>query len=316
LDPAERLLPPCTAGCKPALLSVGDSSEQCSKLLNADTQYARREFLFQIKRPASFRSELQVTTCTHSNAVYQCKRLLAFHHPMTNSCPSPRSRPAVEKLLDAAAQVFARDGLDGATTREIARTAGVNEVTLFRHFGSKENLVAAVAERMRGAVSEPRDAVKSPGEISMARIDGYQGVAAILARFAYTKYSLLSEHLPLIRTFIGEIHRHQPRKHELLNTIFYPHRQQLIEDLREAQTKGLIRHDVHIELAADQLSGMIFANVLRQSVSCPKDYETEEYLVACINLVAESIQVPTGSAQKIRTKAARSTATNKKVKRK
>ena len=37
------------------------------------------------------------------------------------------------RLLEAAMQVFARDGLHKATTRVIAREAGVNEVTLFRH---------------------------------------------------------------------------------------------------------------------------------------------------------------------------------------
>ena len=52
-----------------------------------------------------------------------------------------------ERLLDAAAQTFSRDGIQGATTREIARGAGVNEVTLFRHFKSKEQLLRAVLQR-------------------------------------------------------------------------------------------------------------------------------------------------------------------------
>ena len=57
-----------------------------------------------------------------------------------------------ERLLNAAARAFARDGLRGATTREIAREAGVNEVTLFRHFKSKEQLLRAVLQR--GLASE------------------------------------------------------------------------------------------------------------------------------------------------------------------
>src|ERR1700757_4369152 len=63
-----------------------------------------------------------------------------------NTTKSSRSRrgAARQRLLDAAARVFARDGLDGATTRAIAREARVNEVTLFRLFQSKENLLAAV----------------------------------------------------------------------------------------------------------------------------------------------------------------------------
>ena len=45
------------------------------------------------------------------------------------------------KILSAAQRVYAEHGFRGATTRRIAETAGVNEVTLFRIFGSKEALL-------------------------------------------------------------------------------------------------------------------------------------------------------------------------------
>lgn len=46
------------------------------------------------------------------------------------------------RILAAAARVYAEFGFRGATTRRIASAAGVNEVTLFRTFGSKEALIA------------------------------------------------------------------------------------------------------------------------------------------------------------------------------
>ncbi len=48
---------------------------------------------------------------------------------------------ARDRLLAAAARVYSQHGYLGATTRRIADEAGVNEVTLFRLFGSKETLV-------------------------------------------------------------------------------------------------------------------------------------------------------------------------------
>ncbi|MBL0940775.1 MAG: TetR/AcrR family transcriptional regulator [Gemmatimonadaceae bacterium] len=45
------------------------------------------------------------------------------------------------RILNAAARIYAQHGWRGATTRRIADEAGVNEVTLFRHFGSKESLL-------------------------------------------------------------------------------------------------------------------------------------------------------------------------------
>src|SRR5881409_2941032 len=53
--------------------------------------------------------------------------------------PEIRSR-----ILAAAARVYAQYGFRGATTRLIANEAGVNEVTLFRTFGSKSALLEAV----------------------------------------------------------------------------------------------------------------------------------------------------------------------------
>lgn len=53
-----------------------------------------------------------------------------------------------EKILEAAARVYSLHGFRGATTRLIANEAGVNEVTLFRIFGSKAALLDEIAQRM------------------------------------------------------------------------------------------------------------------------------------------------------------------------
>jgi len=65
------------------------------------------------------------------------------------------------RILDAAARVYAEYGYRGATTRRIAVAAGVNEVTLFRTFGSKAALIdeavrccAASAARRHAALPD------------------------------------------------------------------------------------------------------------------------------------------------------------------
>jgi AcrR family transcriptional regulator len=52
-----------------------------------------------------------------------------------------------EQLLVAAARVYGELGYHGATTRRIAVEAGVNEITLFRHFGSKDALLREAISR-------------------------------------------------------------------------------------------------------------------------------------------------------------------------
>jgi len=58
-----------------------------------------------------------------------------------------------QKILDAAVKVFSSDGYAGATTRKIAQEANVTEVTLFRKFQSKENLLKEVLIKHRNAIS-------------------------------------------------------------------------------------------------------------------------------------------------------------------
>ncbi len=46
-----------------------------------------------------------------------------------------------QRIILAAARVYAQHGRRGSTTRRISEEAGVNEVTLFRQFGSKDALL-------------------------------------------------------------------------------------------------------------------------------------------------------------------------------
>lgn len=52
-----------------------------------------------------------------------------------------------DRIIDAAIELTNERGYKGATTLAIAERAGVNEVTIFRHFGSKKGIVEAAIEK-------------------------------------------------------------------------------------------------------------------------------------------------------------------------
>ena len=58
-----------------------------------------------------------------------------------------------KQILDAAVQVFARKGFHRATIREIARTAGIAEGTIYNYFENKNDLLTAIVSQM-GQVTE------------------------------------------------------------------------------------------------------------------------------------------------------------------
>ncbi len=192
-----------------------------------------------------------------------------------------RRPPARQLLLAAAARVFARDGLEGATTRSISREAGVNEVTLFRNFGTKEHLIEAVVGSAFGQEEGPA-AAGPRGRRRNLRAD--------LVSFARRYESLLESNLPLIRTMIGEIHRHAVCEHQALRGIFWPMRTNLIGRLRLACESGEARRGLDPATAADLFAGTIFSGVIRRcGQSGRREYSDAQFRDTCVDLFLRGI---------------------------
>lgn len=99
-------------------------------------------------------------------------------------------------LLEAAITTFAESGVRGATTRRIAQTAGVNEVTLFRHFKNKEDLIHAGLEHFVGRLERrtlPTDPVDPKAE---------------LLDWCRAHYRQLCRHRSFIRKVMSEFEEH------------------------------------------------------------------------------------------------------------
>ncbi len=190
-----------------------------------------------------------------------------------------RRPPARQLLLNAAARVFARDGLDGATTRAISREAGVNEVTLFRQFGSKEHLIEAVVGNAFGRTGAARAAA---GAARPLRAD--------LEAFARAYEALLVDNLPLIRTMIGEIHRHALCQQQALKGIFWPMRAALVKRITAACRSGEARAGLDPAVAADLFAGTIFSAVLRRTTLRRRsEYTAAAYRDACVGVFLSGI---------------------------
>jgi AcrR family transcriptional regulator len=74
------------------------------------------------------------------------------------------------RILEAARRVYAQFGWRGATTRRIAEAAGVNEVTIFRQFGTKGALLdAAMMYSVSHEAIPPLPAVPENPEAELTR---------------------------------------------------------------------------------------------------------------------------------------------------
>jgi AcrR family transcriptional regulator len=101
---------------------------------------------------------------------------------------SPR-RSARARLVEAALELVAELGPRGATTRKISERAGVNEVTLFRHFGTKSDLVArALSEIARGfAGAALGDIASDDVEADLVRLAEHYSTRVVRHRLYLTR---------------------------------------------------------------------------------------------------------------------------------
>jgi AcrR family transcriptional regulator len=175
-----------------------------------------------------------------------------------------------DQLLDAAAQVYAEVGYRGATTRRIAVAAGVNEITLFRHFGSKEVLLReAISRAGASAVSEMLP--ESPKEPFRELRDWARG-----------QITELRERRSLIRTCMGEIAEHRG----IFSSENSPPAlaaRALSRYLRRLREVGLAKAPFDDVVASAMLMGVLFADamgrdIMRDMYRNDPDEALEEYI--------------------------------------
>jgi len=94
-----------------------------------------------------------------------------------------------QRILEAAQKLFAEEGFESATTRDLARAAGIAVGTLFNYFPTKEAIVECLVGEAYAAVAERFASASSEGEPRTLEEDLFSCAAVILRRFQpYRKY--------------------------------------------------------------------------------------------------------------------------------
>lgn len=173
-----------------------------------------------------------------------------------------------ERILEAAARVYAKHGFRGATTRLIALEAGVNEVTLFRTFGSKGALLESVLMQhvsTQAPPSLPADPVDPPAE---------------LREFIEANLRKISEMRPLLIHTMGET-EDRPEAHEFACRGRHQVHDTITTYVRKLHDRGLTAPDVDIHTAAVMLTGTVISDVMGRpivgDVYPPRDQVAERY---------------------------------------
>jgi AcrR family transcriptional regulator len=182
-----------------------------------------------------------------------------------------------DKLLDCAVRLYAEAGFRGATTRRIAQEAGVNEITLFRHFGSKTALIQAALERARGNGAH----LPLPEEPGDPRAE--------LLAWARAHLASMRERRTLMRTCMAEVAEH-PEIIPSEGSSPALASQALCRYIERLRAQGRAARDFDPQVAAVTLMGSLFADAMGRDVM-PDMYrnDPEQALVEYVHLFLRAI---------------------------
>ncbi|MCF7732520.1 MAG: TetR/AcrR family transcriptional regulator [Akkermansiaceae bacterium] len=160
-----------------------------------------------------------------------------------------------QRLMEAARAEFGDKGIEAATTRGIAERAGCNEVTLFRHFESKQKLLVAVVQ----------DTSEEFLALCACRGSFSGDLLEDLTRFARVYNSSLERCEGMARAMIGESRRRPTLAKELIGDVLDPFHRSMAAYLEPHRAAGRVRADLDPMAFAEVLTSALMGGLLRRS---------------------------------------------------
>lgn len=198
-----------------------------------------------------------------------------------------------ERILEAAARVYAKHGFRGATTRLIAMEAGVNEVTLFRTFGSKGALLEAVlgdehcAETTPELTADPKDP------------------DAELTAFVQASLDRVRAMRPMLIQTMGEMDERPEAAEFACRGRTFVHTT-ITSYLRRLQERGMADPNLDVDTATVMLTGTVMSDAMARSfvpeVYPPLDVAAGRYVQCFLRMIGATKRSPS-PARKSATRA-------------
>ena len=177
------------------------------------------------------------------------------------------------RLIDAALHVILEQGVDAVRIEDIVAEVGVTKGSLYWHFEDREALVkAALAEHIRRLNAEVVSGVSDAMRNATNKDDYLARVSTLLAdpydadqvRERWQRLTVLLES------------RNDPSLREMMRDVQARHLEVFVELMSEAQTQGVLRHDVDPRAVAVALNAMYLGSniidVLGEHAPAPADW--------------------------------------------
>lgn len=185
------------------------------------------------------------------------------------------------EILRAAATIFAQHGFRGSTTRRIADEAGVNEVTIFRYFGSKDRLL----QEAIGSAADRADMVRLPEKPVDPRAELIEWCTVVI--------DYIEVRCPMIRKCMGELNE-RPSMTEYAFSAPIRATKDLCTYFRQMRSAGFTDLEFDEVAAASMLIGALFHAAMGRAVMSealpPRDKAPAHYVDLLLRGIGADIE--------------------------
>jgi AcrR family transcriptional regulator len=155
-----------------------------------------------------------------------------------------------QRLIHAAIELFATQGVTETTTKQIAELAQVNEVTLFRQFGNKHGLLLAVIE--------DAEVFAQLGQSLISDLPPVDNLPQMFRDYANTCLQALEQTPAIVRSLVGESGQYSTENRQALGRSFDRANRRVAKYLKTAIGESPADLPLPIEQLAGLLNTLLF----------------------------------------------------------
>ena len=193
-----------------------------------------------------------------------------------------------KKIIEVAITSFAEKGYSNTSTSEIAKKAGVAEGTIFKHYGTKENLLLSIMVPFLKDFF-PTMVDELIGELMNDKYSFEEFLRALVTN----RSAFLSENREIFQVFIKEMFYKEELRNELLPNVLEIGSNHLIKVIEVFKQRGEIKdisNEVILKMLITVIGGMFISNFVLLNKHSISENEIEEVVLFILNGLGQPSQ--------------------------
>lgn len=193
-----------------------------------------------------------------------------------------------KRILETSIDLFAKNGYANTSTSEIAKIAGVAEGTIFKHFGTKENLLlSSILPFISNYILPEMIMNLNDTEIK----DTYPNFRSFIHDIVYERFSFMSENYKVAHILLAEIFYREELRVQIVNSLRSKVLDNLDKILNYFKSQNMIKNVSNELIIRTILSNICGYVVLKYIFNPNRNYDDDKELKFIEELIVNTFSL-------------------------